>query len=101
MYSDNISNPINIGTNIAIERPMYLKLENTSLIVCHLNHWNQNLFKVENGCAPLINCCCPSEPTIKNPGVLLHSIFSCLLNIVLNTFRIFSRVKTTFKQFHI
>jgi hypothetical protein len=34
IYSDNINNPINIGTKMPIAKITYLKLENTSLIVC-------------------------------------------------------------------
>ena len=66
-----ISNPINIGTNIAIERAMNLKFEKTSLNVFVIyTNWSRTCLKTENGCAPAI-CNCPSEATIKNPGVPL------------------------------
>ena len=71
MYSDKISNPINIDENIANAKARYFLLENTKWIadVIYIIASNTCL-NTENGCAPP-SFCCPSGLTIKNPGVPL------------------------------
>ena len=81
MYSDKINNPINMNVKIIIAKMVYLGFENTNLTVDTIQIIESMIcLKTENGCAPLIFCC-PSGPTIMNPGVprISWSLACCVL----------------------